>query len=208
MCILSAGENMNGIFENGREKECYRKARLKAEQVLERNGLSDSKTIEIVKLARAYGFVVATANLPTRIQGIIAYDESGEEKQFGTDYSKLIIVDKALTNEQKRFVTAHELGHYIIGDRLSASGRHVEARIDEHSQKEEIENEIDYFAACLLMPHKATKEIIDSGEFSGDKLIEKLSETFRVSSAVASRRIEEIRQLEKSNGSVGSSREK
>lgn len=193
--IVYANKNMSEIFENGREKESYKAARMKAEEVLKSNNLSDSRNVGIVQLAKKYGFVVATAKMPEKMQGMIVYDESGTKKQMGTDYAKLIVVDSKLTTEQKRFVVAHELGHYIMGNRADVTGEHIEMRIDKHDEKPEKENEIDYFAACILMPHNAVKKMVQLDE-PENALVEELSRAFGVSSIVAKRRIQEVRQLE------------
>lgn len=197
-------EKVDGVWQ---EKEAYASARESAESVLEANELLNCQNIGIVRLAMKYGFVVATAALPSDVQGIIAYDESGE-KQLGTKYSKLIVVDNRLTTEQKRFVVAHELGHYVMSDRSTTVGEHIERRItnsNHHGNRSERENRIDYFAACLLMPY--TTVVTELKNILGNKTLqslnvsekidasEKLSETFKVSSSVAYRRIEEVQAM-------------
>lgn len=191
------------------EKEGFQKARSSAEGVLSANGLTNDTNIEIVQLAMKYGFVVATAELPAETQGIISYDESGKQKQLGTKYSKLIVVNNQLSTEQKRFVVAHELGHYIMDNHLQTSGAHVERRItnsNNHGGRSETENQIDYFAACLLMPYHAVLDEIE--KFSKSRpltdsakleLAERLGSIFKVSGPVAYRRIEEVQALGNEN---------
>lgn len=194
--------NTDGTFV---EKEGFKKARSSAEGILSANGMADDTKIEIVQLAMKYGFVVATADLPEETQGIISYDESGNQKQLGTKYSKLIVVNNQLSTEQKRFVVAHELGHYIMNNHLQSSGTHVEARTsnsNNHGGRPETENQIDYFAACLLMPRRAVLSEIEKysknhtlDDSAKLELAERLGSIFKVSGPVAYRRIEEVQAL-------------
>ena len=198
MTINYASDFMNNIFENGKERPEYLEARLKAEEILNVNGLKTSNHIDIVKLARKYGFFVATATLPSQVQGMFFFDESGEKKYFGTNYSKLIVVEDNLTTEQKRFVVAHELGHYFIDRGVVPCGEHLELRVDNHNKLAK-ENVFDYFAACILMPSDMVKAMISNMNITDSNsrcaLVERLSNIFRVSQIVASRRIDEVNAL-------------
>src|SRR5690606_8925165 len=78
---------------------------------------------------------------------------------------------------------AHELGHYFIDTHRNALKQGL---VPQHpsiisiNQKNPIEKEADYFAACLLMPETIFKNFCYKRPLSG-RLIDDLSLSFKVS---------------------------
>lgn len=194
-------DNMGNIsFTETKE---LKNARLTAEGILESHQLMNAKEpIKIVSLANQYGFPVIVSGKLGEFQGVIAYDESGKTKQLGTNHTKVIAVSKNLTLQEKRFVTAHELGHYIMDGRTRLKNYHgdteqsFQTRRAEHGRSD-YENTIDYFAACLLMPRVAVMEILSSfdDEKSDEEKAAYLSDVYNVGLEVAKRRITEVESI-------------
>lgn len=175
-------------------------------KLLQEQDIAISKNIKIVSLANKLGFVVGIANLPSEIQGVIAYDDTGTKPQLGTQHSKIIAINSNLDSKDKRFIIAHELGHYFLSPRSSLPVQHQEFRIDKHG-KNETENEMDYFAACLLMPKSIYLDSINSvlqnmsiESFSSDSeknhAAKILSDEYLVPFGAARRRIDEVLENE------------
>lgn len=186
------------------ENEELKNARLTAEGILKSRQLMNAKEpIKIVSLANQYGFTVGVSDHLGEFQGVIAYDRDGKTKQLGTNYTKVIAVSKDLTLQEKRFVTAHELGHYVMSDWTNEkpnqsygdTKQSFRARRAKHGRSD-YENTIDYFAACLLMPSQAVLEILsDMKEKDQESQAKELSEIFDVELEVARRRIIEVESL-------------
>jgi len=87
------------------------------------------------------------------------------------------------SSKRSRFSIAHELGHYFIPEHhqsiIDGTFKCHPSKFRTH-QSNLIEQEADYFAACLLMPSKKFKEACYRKPFSL-KLIEELSKKFNVS---------------------------
>lgn len=157
--------------------------------------LSDNKdtVIDIIKLAKSLGFVVGNAELSGDEDGFIIVDESKEEI-FGQKTDKLIGVRDDQSIEWKRFVIAHEIGHYILHyNKEKDNGMY--AHRDHKKGKSNFENEADYFAANILMPpdsfeknYQELKELV----LSFEERILILAKRFCVTEIMARRRLEEL----------------
>ena len=125
-----------------------------AAEVIHKHNIDPSNGYDIVSLAKAMGFFVATAALDDNEDGFIIVN--GNEKDvLGTGSSKVIVVNEARDQEMKRFIIAHELGHYSFNGKEKEIFAH---RKNKDYLRSENEQEIDYFAASLLMPKDAFKE--------------------------------------------------
>ena len=92
----------------------------------------------------------------------IAYQEiEADEKHFCgvftkyLDEQKHIIINSKIDNEgRKNFTKAHELGHYFLGHQLKNNAFYCfdHEIIEDGLHQDNIENEANYFATCLLMP--------------------------------------------------------
>jgi len=141
----------------------------RAREVLGRLEIQEPDEIDVARIAAYYGVQVREEPL-TGMDGRIVRD----------DTSAIITVREMIAYPaQKRFVIAHELGHFF----LHPETRQIET-VDQHqtinwSEKQQIEEyEANLFAAELLMPQALFKPRI-SKEDPSFALIEKLARDFR-----------------------------
>ena len=94
-------------------------------------------------------------------------------------------IDRGNTPHSRRgrFTFAHELSHYFIEEhreplRLGKVAPHGSLHDFEHN--DEVEDEADYFASCLLMPTKLFRAVPTGRAFSLGTII-KLSDSFQTS---------------------------
>lgn len=168
----------------------------KVTEILQKNPYAIKDTfVDVLKLAQGLDFVVGNAKLQQNEDGFIIVDPSRNEL-FGYKTQKVIGVNSSRDFPTKRFIIAHELGHFVFNakeGKLFANREHK--NIKGRSEKE---NKIDYFAACLLMPKdlfvNKVKELKESG-YKDNKLIEILSDMFIVPVESARRRIEEVGEV-------------
>lgn len=151
------------------------------------NGLE----VDILEIARKYGFVVGNAFLDDKEDGFIIVDE-GRKQVLGIETSRLIGVNADNTLENKRFIIAHELGHFLLHYDSREDGP-MFAHRENVKGKNKDENDADYFAACLLMPQKAFLQQYNRLKESGENEIAgKLAVLFNVPKSSAERRIDEV----------------
>lgn len=154
---------------------------------------ADDRVVDVIGIAQGLGFVVGNAVLNEDDDGFIVVDESRKEI-FGIKTDKLIGVNSNRTLEWKRFIIAHEIGHYILDfkeknlEGLYANRYHSKG----HSRRE---NAVDFFAASLLMPkngfrskyNEIKKKCSDSKE-----IVKELAKHFVVTVRMAERRVKEL----------------
>lgn len=142
----------------------------------------------------------------TDLKRILDYEEIYlHEDYYGDAFDGALVLDQNyyhihlnkdkgnyLDSLRGRFTIAHELGHYFLEDHhknLITNEPHFSSFSLDNSSI--IEKEADYFAACLLFPHKKFREICERKKFSADLII-KLSETFKGSKIATIKRFCEI----------------
>lgn len=165
----------------------------KASETLSRADDKGNAAIDIIGLARYLGFVVGNAELSDDEDGFIIVDE-GQEQILGQPTDKLIGVRADQSIEWKRFVIAHEIGHYILHYNKEAN-HGMYAHRDHKKGKDEFENEADYFAANLLMPAERFRQNYEELKESGLSFEEKvlvLAKRFCVTEIMTKRRFEEL----------------
>lgn len=149
--------------------------------------------IDIIGLAKNLGFVVGNAELSDDEDGFIIVEE-GSKQILGQKTDKLIGVRADQSNEWKRFVIAHEIGHYILHyDKRENHG--IYAHRDHKKGKNEKENEADFFAANLLMPRQRFVNQFDTLKemgLSSEEMILILAKRFCVTEIMTKRRFEEL----------------
>lgn len=131
-----------------------RKAELAAQDILTRTWL-DADTymtipVDPVTIAKRLGVDVVETQLDPHVSGAIV-------KRPGED--PIIYLDRRDSNNRKRFTCAHELGHFVQQDQQEEFG-YLDYRgpiSSEGSNKAEIYS--NAFAAQLLMPDWAVREI-------------------------------------------------
>lgn len=165
----------------------------KATSILNRIGYNGG-ALDIFEVAKDLGFTIGNALLPDLDDGFILIDDTKEHIQriTGISTDKVIGVNANRNLQNKLFIIAHELGHYMLhyqnDGTLYAHRENVKGKPIE-------ENDADYFAACLLMPRKYFKEKYDDFKERGlsyDDTITLLEKHFNVSYESAKRRIKEI----------------
>ena len=165
----------------------------KAAETLSRVNDKGSASIDIIGLARHLGFVVGNAELSDDEDGFIIVDE-GKKEILGQATDKLIGVRADQSIEWKRFVIAHEIGHYILHYNKEVNNG-MYAHRDHKKGKNEFENEADYFAANLLMPADRflkNYEELQKISLSVEEKVLVLAKRFCVTEKMTIRRFEEL----------------
>ena len=159
----------------------------------------DNGNIDVVKLAKSYGFLVYKLKKDAPLKGLIISDIDGDDDSKNGD--RIIAFDSTLSEKDNRFIIAHELGHYFLHRKtpdFTISGKFVNAyHYNEKSKNESLEEEADFFAANLLLPESAFREKWkEFGNFAGtDFGYEALSNYFLVSVRCVKKRAEELHVL-------------
>lgn len=165
-----------------------------AEETLHNINYADvTDSIDIIDIAKKLGFVVGNAGLSEDVDGFIIVDEN-KNNILGIDTNKLIGVNASKELAWKRFIIAHEIGHYILHyNKEKDNGMYAHR---EHKKgKNEIENEADFFAANLLMPRKKFMDKykeLKQKNLSTDEMILLLADKFTVTLPMTRRRFKEL----------------
>lgn len=145
--------------------------------------------VDIVEIAKENGFVVGLAHLDNLDDGYISIHES--QNRFSPQ-KKIIGINENRSLPYKRFIIAHELGHYHLHYKPN---EHFLLHRENRRGKNCEENDADFFAATLLMPKKKFVEIYEKMKENGvteDQQILELANIFSVPIDSVERRIEEI----------------
>lgn len=152
--------------------------------------------VDIIGIAKGLDFSVGNATLSNEEDGFIFVNE-GNKIFPNLPGNKLIGVNSKLSLQWKRFVIAHELGHYFlhyIDNAVKYKGMY--AHRENAKGKGQEEQEADYFAACLLMPKelfsKRYDDLSKAGKLSNSDIALLLAKEFIVTPVMAGRRIEEL----------------
>jgi len=121
----------------------------------------------------------------------------GKETEEAFEHDKVIVVDEKESLFQQRFVTAHELAHYLfecVGNHIFRDKQYQAAYFENNHNTPE-ERLANRFAACILMPRKLfiskynyAREVVDNRLFA----ITYLSKFFKTSTASIELRIKEV----------------
>lgn len=166
----------------------------KAAETLEKVNYNDSAdSIDVIEVAKKLGFVVGIASVSDDMDGFIIVEE-GKEEILGVSTDKLIGVNVSKELEWKRFIVAHEIGHYVLHYNRDAD-HGMYAHREHRKGKNEKENEADFFAANLLMPRerflKKYNEL-NQKELSYNDLVILLANKFVVTQNMTKRRFQEL----------------
>ena len=107
--------------------------------------VSENGTNDPFELCDDTGVFVFYPELPENVQGFY-YNVKGY---------KIIGINSALDDEQRRVVCAHELGHSLLHPDMNVF--FAMKQTDLLTQR--YENEADYFSACLLLDRSAINEL-------------------------------------------------
>ena len=166
----------------------------KAQFVLRQFQMNTQGQIDVLLLAKNAGFIVGNANLNDEEDGILLVNTK-EETILGVKTQKLIGVNARLDLPAKRFLIAHELGHYFFYLERKPEGEMILAKRERTLNRTNEENDMDYFAACLLMPayrfRARYNELQDAGIHESE-IPERLGRLFNVPFISAERRVSEV----------------
>ncbi|MBQ6160591.1 MAG: ImmA/IrrE family metallo-endopeptidase [Oscillospiraceae bacterium] len=108
--------------------------------------------------------------------------------------SRLIGVNIKRSVEDKRFTTAHELGHYVLHGKQLEENMMMREHVDAKTGNQE-EDEADFFAACALMPEQSFKreaERLRTSKVNENDIIAVLRILFKVPEESIRRRLQEV----------------
>lgn len=152
--------------------------------------------VNLLKIAKNCGINV----YDTDFEKLGNKNVSGAIRYIDNEFS--ILLNKNEPEERKRFTLAHELGHFFLDNEILKSSKihidtlyragddsaYVISKNEEQSQlKLTPENEIDYFAASLLMNRMMLSKV-----FEIEQSTEKLSKIFNVSYSAITVRLDKL----------------
>ena len=145
-----------------------------------------SVPVDIFELADQLGFDVRGAEFDEHMDGLIVVNEF-EDKIDGFETNKVIAYNCKKDIENKKFIVAHELAHYIWEKSQAKEKRIVVAARDHHGRYSDDENEqrMDYIAASILVPGE---HLVNSGITDPIEVAKK----YRVPEELAQRRLQEV----------------
>lgn len=156
----------------------------------------DGKMVDIVEIARKYGFKILTTKMTDNTDGFIIINPRNNII-FNIPGDRFIGFNSEKSVEQKRFIIAHELGHYFLHYMDANRDGEMFAKRENIKGRNEDEQDVDYFAACVLMPQDAFVEhynVLKNKNLSEEKIISELSELFVVEEESVRRRISETKE--------------
>ena len=137
------------------------------------------------QIATCLGITFSEGNYKNCFDGALEY----RSRKFHIYLNK----ERVGTNKERlRYSFAHELGHYYINEHRNQliKGKSLHKSYSHLVQKDIVELEADYFAACLLMPKKRLRRIVGTKKFDFS-IVELLKSEFEVSySAILFRLLE------------------
>jgi Predicted Zn peptidase len=167
----------------------------KASELLSNHNINSSDGFDVVALAKDMGFYVGNATLDDNEDGFIAVD-TRETSILNTGSNKVIGVNSTRDYYTKRFIIAHELGHFILRANEQGDKDIIYAHRESKSERRtDEEQDVDYFAACLLMPKEAFSkkyEELTTKPLSQEETVAALQRVFSAPLKSVERRVEEL----------------
>lgn len=142
--------------------------------------------VNIELLVENTGITIMPFPFPQHISGVLAIQK---------DKAAVIGVTTSASIFKRRFILAHQMGHYKLHKHLSlvfADNLYYRKKAEGYISKEQkIENEANYFAENILMPEVLVKEKLKgvNSDLYDDSTIAALANEFRVTSFVMFRRL-------------------
>ena len=153
----------------------------------------DTDAIDVIEIAKKLGFIVGNAGLENDVDGFIIV-EKGKKEVLGQKTDRLIGVNATKELNWKRFIIAHEIGHFILHYNENENNG-IYAHREHKKGKSEQENEADFFAACILMPRELfvnkAKELL-AKKLTKNEMIVLLADKFCVTHKMTERRFKEL----------------
>ena len=178
---------MRGLTEMDKKKISE-----KAEELLKKfEGFIDGSLVKIFEIAQAEGFTMVNAEFADDgLLGSVVINPGKDILKTGNE--RVIVVNYKKSLEDKRFILAHELSHYFL--EYSGQGQFISHKPN-RKNKGQKEQDVDFLAACLLMPEERFRqryeELKNEGRTNAEISIS-LQEEFKVPLEAALRRIDEV----------------
>jgi Zn-dependent peptidase ImmA (M78 family) len=143
-----------GTFEITREN-----AELEAQKLIDSEWADRGLPIDPTFIARAIGVKVFDMDLEQGISGMLKYFEGVN--------TPAILVNSRDSNSRKRFSVAHELGHFVLNERLSPNRERVANDVyyrdgNSSTGTDSVEIFANQFAAELLMPRRFVQLLVSA----------------------------------------------
>jgi len=146
----------------------------KAKEILDLIGYEDISNISMEDLMTGFDIIYKEEELKNSDGKIVR----------GKSRTLIKVNSSIMSNERKRFVAAHELGHYFLHKKLELHNDDAKTlnwfNIENQAQRGLQEYEANDFASELLMPENIFKLFIEGKPF-GPQLIKELSLRFKSS---------------------------
>ncbi len=157
-----------------------------------------NRPVPIIDIVKQMGFVIKIADeLPNDDSGVIIIDP---ELNDIIGNSKCVLISGKIKYGKRRFVLAHEIGHYLFDFDGTNKSRYVHNFVRSYnkcSTEDPAEQKVNQFAAELLMPQdifvREYKKLKASGSLSLTDVIIKLSEFFETTTKSVEMRIAELK---------------
>lgn len=108
------------------------------------NLANDKPVKDIISLLENHGIIIYDMNAHEKFDGISFFTDRGYP---------VIIINKAFSNDRKRFTIAHELGHILLHNENNYP-------ISQHRDEKWKEKEANEFASEFLMPKESIKNML------------------------------------------------
>jgi Zn-dependent peptidase ImmA (M78 family) len=138
-----------------------KQAEAEAEALIDSEWSGRGLPIDPSYIARRLGAEVYTVALQDEVDAMLKYFEAGN--------TPAILVSSSSALVRQRFSVAHELGHFVLNQRLHPEGNFTETDVfyrnpDSSTAKSPAEIFANQFGAALLMPARFVRVLIDSGK--------------------------------------------
>lgn len=160
------------------------------ESFLKKNKIKLKAPVDVFDLATKLGFDVRGAEFKENIDGLIIVDENKEAiSEFISN--KVIVYNCKKNINDKKFIVAHELAHYIYA-KIKNENKKLILALRDHNvgySNDNEEQEMDYIAAAILVPKDSFKKT-----YSENSSVSSLADYYKVSEKLAHRRVSEINE--------------
>jgi Zn-dependent peptidase ImmA (M78 family) len=146
------------------------KGKIAAKKIMSESGIENTVSFPLKDMVRGYGATIIEKPLQNAEGRIV----------FGSEKRAIITINSDIMFEsKKRFVLAHEFGHFIMHRNYFVNHNDDELTLNSYKKGEQ-ETEANEFASEILMPEGLFQKSIKNKKFSF-KLIKELSEEFQTS---------------------------
>lgn len=148
--------------------------------------------VDIFELANNIGFDVRAVDFPDRLDGMLLVNENISSFEEFTS-NKVIAYNVNKDIEDKKFIVAHELAHYIE-EKVKNFDKRIVVAARDHKDTYSIdieEQQMDYIAASILVPKNNLLSEIKGVDITKE-FCSKMAQHYNVAYELMRRRIEEV----------------